>query len=149
MLDSLIALIAFILLLAYIVSPYFVAKRKGKNPWLWTFLCLFIFPMWIFLLFSKNNNSSRSGDKDKMSWIKKATLGAVAVKTYQNVYNKPIVTAPPGFVIKGLKQQGLGAIWEVKYSKLDSMNLTQSFTIRGTREKARTIGGAKFVITWP
>ena len=143
------ALIALPLILAYIVSPYFVAKRKGKNPWLWTFLCLFIFPMWIFLLFSKNNNSSRVGDKNKSSWIKKATIGAVAVKTYQNVYNKPIVTAPPGFVIKGLKQKGLGATWEVKYTKSDQMNLTHSFTIKGTAQKATTIGNAKFVITWP
>lgn len=138
-----------LLLLAYICSPYIVAKRKGKNPYLWTFLCLFFFPSWLVLLFSKKEESSNKKKIKKNSIFKKTVIGAAGIKTYQNVYNKPIVVPPPGYVIRGLKQKGLGSTWVVTYSKEQSLNVKNSFTIRGTSMKAMSVGRDKFVIDWP
>ena len=84
-----------------------------------------------------------------MGFWKNLLIGAAGVKTYQNVYNKPIVVAPPGHVIRGLKQKGLGSTWIVTYSKEQSLNIKQSFTIRGTATKAVSIGADKFIIDWP
>ena len=64
-----------------------------------------------------------------MGFWKNLLIGAAGVKTYQNVYNKPIVVPPPGYVIRGLKQKGLGSTWIVTYSKEQSLNIKQSFTI--------------------
>ena len=52
-----------------------------------------------------------------MGWLKNLLLGGAAAKTYQNVYNRPIITPTLGYVIRGLKQKGLGSTWVVKYSK--------------------------------
>ena len=84
-----------------------------------------------------------------MGIFKKLLLGAAGVKTYQNVYNKPIVVPPPGYVIRGLKQKGLGSTWVVTYSKEQSLNMKHSFTIRGTATKAISVGADKFIIDWP
>jgi hypothetical protein len=84
-----------------------------------------------------------------MGFWKNLLIGAAGVKTYQNVYNKPIVVPPPGYVIRGLKQKGLGSTWIVTYSKEQSLNIKQSFTIRGTATKAVSIGADKFKIDWP
>ena len=84
-----------------------------------------------------------------MGFWKNLLIGAASVKTYQNVYNKPIVVPPPGYVIRGLKQKGLGSTWIVTYSKEQSLNIKQSFTIRGTATKAVSIGADKFTIDWP
>ena len=83
-----------------------------------------------------------------MGWLKNILLGSAAVKTYQNVYNKPIVTPPHGFVVRGLKQKGLGSTWVVKYSKIDSMNVTSQFTI-SSNTRSVNVGANKFVIDWP
>ena len=83
-----------------------------------------------------------------MGWVKNILLGGATVKTYQNVYNKPIVTPPHGFVVRGLKQKGLGSTWVVKYSKSDSMNVTAQFTISGNTRSVN-VGANKFVIDWP
>ena len=64
-----------------------------------------------------------------MGFLKNILLGAAGVKTYQNVYNKPIIVPPHGYVIRGMKQKGLGSTWVIKYSKTKSMNITASFTI--------------------
>ena len=48
-----------------------------------------------------------------MGFLKNLILGAAGFKTYQNVYNKPIVVPPPGYVIRGLRQKGLGSTWIV------------------------------------
>lgn len=83
-----------------------------------------------------------------MGFLKNILLGAAGVKTYQNVYNKPIIVPPHGYVIRGMKQKGLGSTWVIKYSKTKSMNLTASFTInKGT--SAVSIGADKFTINWP
>jgi len=83
-----------------------------------------------------------------MGFFKNLLFGAAAAKTYQNVYNRPTVIPPPGYVIRGMKQNGVGANWRVKYSKEKSMNITSSFTIsRSTR--AVSIGADKFTIDWP
>jgi len=84
-----------------------------------------------------------------MGIFKKLLLGAAGVKTYQNVYNKPIIVPPPGYVIRGLKQKGLGSTWVVTYSKEQSLNMKHSFTIRGTATKAISVGADKFIIDWP
>ena len=84
-----------------------------------------------------------------MGSFKKLLLGAAGVKTYQNVYNKPIIVPPPGYVIRGLKQKGLGSTWVVTYSKEQSLNMKHSFTIRGTATKAISVGADKFIIDWP
>lgn len=41
--------------------------------------------------------------------FKDLLLGAAGLKTYQNVYNRPIVIPPPGYVIRGLQQKGIGS----------------------------------------
>ena len=83
-----------------------------------------------------------------MGFLKNIVLGGIGLKTYQNVYNKPVVTAPRGLVITGMKQKGLGASWVIKYSKREQMNLTQHFKVsRSTRSV--NIGGDVFNIDWP
>jgi hypothetical protein len=43
-----------LMLLLYMISPFVVARRRGKNPWKWAFLCSFMpFPCWIILVASK------------------------------------------------------------------------------------------------
>ena len=84
-----------------------------------------------------------------MGIFKDLLVGAAGLKTYQNVYNKPIVTPPHGFVVRGLKQKGLGSTWVVTYSKEQSLNIKQSFTISGTSTKAISVGADKFTIDWP
>ena len=84
-----------------------------------------------------------------MGLFKNLFIGAAGLKTYQNVYNKPIVVPPPGYVIRGLKQKGLGSTWVVTYSKEQSLNLKQSFTISGTSTKAISVGADKFTIDGP
>ena len=74
-----------------------------------------------------------------MGFWKNLLIGAAGVKTYQNVYNKPIVVPPPGYVIRGLRQKGLGSTWIVTYSKEQSLNIKHSFTIRGTATKLSLI----------
>ena len=83
-----------------------------------------------------------------MGWFKTFLIGAAASKSYQNIYNKPILTPPSGFVIRSIKQKGLGKKWEVKYSKETSMNLTSTFTISGG-VKSVSVGKDKFYIDWP
>lgn len=75
-----------------------------------------------------------------------ATVGA---KAYQNVFNKPIITAPPGYVVRGLEQKGLGAKWVVTYSKTEALNVTSRFTVNGTSVNFVKIGRAKFHVDWP
>lgn len=83
-----------------------------------------------------------------MGFFKKLFLGGAAVKTYQNVYNKPIVIAPPGYVIRGMKQKGLGSTWVITYSKEDQLNVTSQFRIsQGTT--AMNIGRHKFTVNFP
>ena len=45
-----------------------------------------------------------------MGFFKNLLLGAAAAKTYQNVYNRPNVIPPPGYVIRGMKQNGVGSV---------------------------------------
>ena len=83
-----------------------------------------------------------------MGWFKNILLGGAAVKTYQNVYNKPIVTPPHGYVVRGLKQKGLGSTWVVTYSKTSQMNSKSNFKIsKGTT--AVSVGADRFTIDWP
>ena len=83
-----------------------------------------------------------------MGWLKNLLLGGAAAKTYQNVYNRPIITPPYGYVIRSLKQKGLGSTWIVKYSKRKSMNVTSQFTVNGSTTSV-SIGGDKFTVDWP
>lgn len=83
-----------------------------------------------------------------MGFFKKALLGSIGIKTYQNVYNRPVVNPPDGFVIKGMKQKGIGSTWEIKYSKVGQQNITQSFKITSSTSSVN-IGGSIFNINWP
>lgn len=83
-----------------------------------------------------------------MGFLKKALLGSIGIKTYQNVYNRPVINPPAGFVIKGMKQKGLGSTWEIKYSKVGQQNITQSFKVTSSTN-AVNIGGSIFNINWP
>jgi len=113
---DLVSFIAYPFLLLWFITPYTVAKRKGKNPWKWTFLCVFFFPSWIILLSSNKESSvnKRSSARNKRSsargkpkkeetstpkiektatW-KKVAVGAAALKGAQvakNVMNPPSV----------------------------------------------------------
>ncbi len=83
-----------------------------------------------------------------MGWLKSLLVGGAAAKTYQNVYNKPIVTAPGGFVVRGLKQKGFGSSWVVTYSNQSAMNVTSTFTISGN-VRSVSVGRETFHIDWP
>ena len=84
-----------------------------------------------------------------MGFLKKLLLGTAGIKTYQNVFNKPTVIPPPGYVIRALKQKGVGSIWVVTYSKKHQMNIKQNFTVRGASTTSVSVGGDKFIIDWP
>lgn len=83
-----------------------------------------------------------------MGIFKKLLLGAAGVKTYQNVYNKPIIIPPPGYVIRGMRQKGLGSKWVITYSKESQLNITSQFTVNG-RTRSVSIGANKFTVDWP
>ena len=84
-----------------------------------------------------------------MGLFKKLFLGGVAAKTYQNVYNRPIIVPPPGYVIRGgMQQKGIGSKWIIKYSKEKSMNVTSSFSVTGSTRSV-SIGADKFSVDWP
>ena len=83
-----------------------------------------------------------------MGFLKKALLGSIGIKTYQNVYNRPIVNPPVGFLIKGMKQKGLGSKWIVEYSKEDQRNVTMSFIVSSSC-RSMNVGGHIFNIDWP
>jgi len=83
-----------------------------------------------------------------MGLFKKLFLGGVAAKTYQNVYNRPIVIPPPGYVIRGMQQKGIGSKWIIKYSKEKSMNVTSSFSVTGSTSSV-SVGADKFSVDWP
>jgi hypothetical protein len=82
-----------------------------------------------------------------MSFLKNLLLGVAGAKTYQNVYNKPIITPPPGYVIRGMKHSGIGSTWKITYSKNGSSS-TNYFKINsGT--KGYSMGSDKWGIDWP
>ena len=83
-----------------------------------------------------------------MGFLKNIVLGGIGLKTYQNVYNKPVVTAPGGYVVRGMKQKGLGATWVIKYSKREQMNSIQQFKVSRSNRSVN-IGGDIFNIDWP
>ena len=83
-----------------------------------------------------------------MGFFKKLFLGGVAAKTYQNVYNRPIIVPPPEYVIRGMQQKGIGSKWIIKYSKEKSMNITSSFSVTGSTRSVN-IGADKFSVDWP
>jgi len=83
-----------------------------------------------------------------MGFFKKLCLGAAGLKTYQNIYNRPIINPPRGYVVRGMKQKGIGSNWVITYSKVDSMNITSTFTVNSAT-KAVSIGAHKFTIDWP
>ena len=83
-----------------------------------------------------------------MGLFKNVLGAALGLKTYQNVYNRPIVIPPPGYVIKGMQQMGLGSTWKISYSKSNNMNVTSYFKINsGTT--GYTMGADKWDISWP
>jgi len=85
---------------------------------------------------------------DSMGWLEKLFIGAAAAKTYQNIYNKPIVIPPSGYVVRGLSQRGLSAKWTVKYSKEEALNSTSTFDISRSVTSVN-VGSEVFQIEWP
>jgi len=83
-----------------------------------------------------------------VGFLKNIFLGGIGLKTYQNIYNKPIVTAPDGYVITGMKQKGFGSNWVIKYSKCDQMNITRKFKVSASTRSV-TVGRDIFNIHWP
>jgi hypothetical protein len=83
-----------------------------------------------------------------MGIFKNLILGGIGLKTYQNVYNRPIITAPSGYVIRGIKQKGFGSQWVIKYSKESAMNITSSFNVN-INTRSMNIGNNKFTVNWP
>jgi hypothetical protein len=83
-----------------------------------------------------------------MGLFKKLLGIGIATKTYQNIYNRPIISPPSGYVVRGMKQKGFGSTWVIKYSKESAMNSTSTFTVNdGTRSVS--VGSNEFVINWP
>lgn len=83
-----------------------------------------------------------------MGIFKDLLIGAAGLKTYQNVYNRPTVSPPPGYVIKGMKQMGLGSTWKISYSKSSNMNVTNYFKINKPTS-GYTMGRDRWGIHWP
>ena len=83
-----------------------------------------------------------------MGLFKNVLGAALGLKTYQNVYNRPIVIPPPGYVIKGMQQMGLGSTWKISYSKSNNMNVTSYFKIKSSTS-GYTMGADKWDISWP
>ena len=83
-----------------------------------------------------------------MGILKNLLLGGIGLKTYQNVYNRPIITPPSGYVIRGMKQKGFGSQWVIKYSKESAMNLTFSFNVNKSTRSVN-VGKNKFIVNWP
>jgi hypothetical protein len=83
-----------------------------------------------------------------MGMLKNLLLGGIGLKTYQNVYNRPIITPPPGYVVRGIKQKGFGSQWVIKYSKESAMNITSSFNVN-KNTRSMNIGKNKFTVNWP
>jgi|TARA_B110000003_G_scaffold98285_1_gene100460 hypothetical protein len=83
-----------------------------------------------------------------MGLFKNVLGAALGLKTYQNVYNRPIVIPPPGYVIKGMQQMGLGSTWKISYSKSNNMNVTSYFKINSSTS-GYTMGADKWDISWP
>ncbi len=81
-------------------------------------------------------------------FLKKAVIAGAAVKTYQAVYNRPYVTPPHGYVVRGISQVGIGNKWKVKYSQIDRMNSTSHFYVTPLSRKV-SIGGNQFVADFP
>jgi len=79
--------------------------------------------------------------------FKKLFLGGVAAKTYQNIYNHPIVITPPGYVIRSMQQKGIGSKWVIKNSKEKSMNITSTFSVTGSTRSV-SVGADKFSVDW-
>ena len=83
-----------------------------------------------------------------MGLFKNVLGAALGLKTYQNVYNRPIVIPPPGYVIKGMQQMGLGSTWKISYSKSNNMNVTSYFKINSSNT-GYTMGADRWDISWP
>ncbi len=83
-----------------------------------------------------------------MGILKNILGAAVGLKTYQNVYNRPIVIPPPGYVIKGMQQMGVGSTWKISYSKSNNMNVTSYFKINSSTT-GYTMGADRWDISWP
>ena len=83
-----------------------------------------------------------------MGFFKKLLLGGAAAKTYQNVYNRPIVIAPPGYVIMGMRQRGVGSTWVITYSKEGHLNSTTDFNVSQGTTDVHT-GGVTFKVNFP
>lgn len=60
----------------------------------------------------------------------------------------PFLIPPPGYVIRGMQQKGIGSKWIIKYSKEKSMNVTSSFSVTGSTRSV-SIGADKFSVDWP
>lgn len=62
-------LMAYPFMVLYFMSPFVVARRRGKNPWKWTFLCSILpFPCWIILVASKKlKTPARKAPQKKLS----------------------------------------------------------------------------------
>jgi len=74
--------------------------------------------------------------------------GLAAAKTYQNVYNRPVVIPPPGYVVRGMEQRGVGSTWVITYSKQDNLNYKQTFSINSST-RSMSVGGDVFTVDWP
>ena len=74
-----------------------------------------------------------------MGWLQKH------IKMFITV---PFLIPPPGYVIRGMQQKGIGSKWIIKYSKEKSMNVTSSFSVTGSTSSV-SVGGDKFSVDWP
>ena len=82
-----------------------------------------------------------------MGFFKKLLLGGAAAKTYQNIYNRPIVVAPPGSVLKGMRQRGFSSTWVITYSKVGQSS-TDEFSVSGGQIDANA-GGGRWTVHFP
>ena len=72
----------------YIISPFVVARRRGKNPWKWTFLCSILpFPCWIILVASKKLKTPAKKAPKKEASKSQREIDKEYVGEFDNIIN--------------------------------------------------------------
>ena len=81
-----------------------------------------------------------------MGFLKNVLMGAAAAKLFAKT-NRPIVVAPEGFKIVGLRHIGFGSSWTVTYVSENRPNVKEHFKVSRST-KAFTVKGSTFEIYW-
>lgn len=81
-----------------------------------------------------------------MGLLKNILMGAAAAKLFAKT-NPPIVIAPEGFQVVGLRHLGFGSNWTVTYVSENRPNAKEHFKVTKST-KTMSIRGSTFEIYW-